>query len=119
MPPVADAGDHRADRLHHHRREAERGLVEHEQCRPGHERAADREHLLLAAGQLPGELLLPLVEDGEDLEHARGVLPDAGASLPDKSTEFEVLEHRHVRPDLALLGAMGDAEPDDQVGGGA
>src|SRR3712207_8657887 len=33
-----------------HRRQAERGLVEEQQLRLGHERAADGEHLLLAAG---------------------------------------------------------------------
>jgi len=35
------------------RREPERGLVEEEQARPQHERAPDREHLLLAPGEAP------------------------------------------------------------------
>ena len=37
-------------------REAERQLVDHEQLGPGHERAAEREHLLLAAGEVAGQL---------------------------------------------------------------
>ena len=35
--------------LRQHRRQTERGLVEHQNVRPGHECAADRHHLLLAA----------------------------------------------------------------------
>ena len=38
------------------RREAERGLVEQHQARPQHQRAADRQHLLLAARQRAGLL---------------------------------------------------------------
>src|SRR5919198_3362619 len=41
------------------RREPERGLVEEQQARPQHERAPDREHLLLAAGEASGDLTVP------------------------------------------------------------
>ena len=40
------------------RREAERRLVEHDQFRRAHQAAADREHLLLAAGERAGRLPL-------------------------------------------------------------
>ena len=40
--------------LHDQRREAERRLVEQQQARPRHQRARDRDHLLLAARQLAG-----------------------------------------------------------------
>src|SRR5580765_4605520 len=46
---AVDLGDDAEDLLHDDGRQAERGLVEHEDARPRHERAADGEHLLLAA----------------------------------------------------------------------
>ena len=46
------------------RREAEKRLVEEQQARLAHQRAADRQHLLLAAGQRSGGLLAPLGSRG-------------------------------------------------------
>src|SRR2546428_257155 len=43
------AADDLEDLVHQHRRQAHRGLVEEHEPGPGHERAADRHHLLLAA----------------------------------------------------------------------
>ena len=54
---------------HDQRREAERRLVEQEQARAAHERAAEREHLLLAARERPGAL-------PATLDHPREVLGD-------------------------------------------
>ena len=51
-------------------REPERGLVEHDELRPRHQRAADREHLLLAARQRAGGLVPPLGEPRKLLEDA-------------------------------------------------
>jgi hypothetical protein len=42
-----------------HWRKTERRLVEHQQFRLHHERARDREHLLLAPGERPRDLALP------------------------------------------------------------
>src|SRR5262245_40131440 len=42
---------------HHQRRETHRGLVEEQKLRRAHERARDREHLLLAARERPGDLV--------------------------------------------------------------
>src|SRR3954468_1169156 len=55
--------------LHHERREAERGLVEHDELRRTHQAAADGEHLLLAARQGAGELRAPLLQPWEEREH--------------------------------------------------
>ena len=52
------------DLLHDHRREPHGRLVEQHHLRPGHERPADGEHLLLAAGERPGELRAPLASRG-------------------------------------------------------
>ena len=51
-PCVAHAGDRRHQFLHHQRRKPFDRLVEQQQRRVGRERARDREHLLLAAGEL-------------------------------------------------------------------
>ncbi len=55
----------------HDRGEAERRLVEEQEPRAGHEGAAEREHLLLAAAQRPGALRGAVGEDGEQLVDAR------------------------------------------------
>src|SRR6267154_55478 len=57
-----DAPDDRENFSHQDRRQAERGLVEQKQRRPVHQRAPDREHLLLAARKLPGRLVEPFPE---------------------------------------------------------
>ena len=64
------------------RRQAERQLVDEQQLRVGDERLADGEHLLLAAGEVAGELVDAL---GEPREHGRAPAPrpprTAAASL--------------------------------------
>src|SRR5580700_5503465 len=50
------------DASERHRRETERWLVQHEEARPRHERARDREHLLLAAGEQSRHLTAPFGE---------------------------------------------------------
>ena len=52
------------------RGEAERRLVEHQQARPRDERAGEREHLLLAAGERPGLLAAAVLDPREVLERA-------------------------------------------------
>src|SRR5258706_594265 len=47
---------------HQDRRQAERRLVEQQKRRPVHQGTPDREHLLLAAGELAGRLVEPLLE---------------------------------------------------------
>ena len=63
------------ERLERHRgdlrRETRRRLVEHQQPRPRHQRAPDRQHLLLAAAQRPRPLALSLLQPREELEHER------------------------------------------------
>ena len=50
---VVDLTDDLEDLLDEDRREAHRGLVEHQELRLRHQRAADRAHLLLTAGERP------------------------------------------------------------------
>ena len=62
------------DLLDDERRQAERRLVEQQEARPAHQRARDREHLLLAARQRAAALALALLEDREQREDALEIL---------------------------------------------
>src|SRR4029453_7230407 len=61
------------------RREPERRLVEEQETRPRHERAGDREHLLLSAGERSGLLRAALVEPREVAAHPLVVLCEPAA----------------------------------------
>ena len=67
---VAQAPDAVDEQVAHLRREPLRRLVHEQQARVRHQRAADREHLLLAARQGRGGLARPLGEPREQLEDA-------------------------------------------------
>src|SRR5881628_795791 len=73
---LVDLPDRAKDRGHELRREAEGRLVQQKDRRTGHERAADGEHLQLAAGQGPGLLAGALLQDREESEHFLVVLRD-------------------------------------------
>ena len=83
-----DLGDDLADLADDARREAERRLVEQQQLRAGHQRPADGQHLLLAAGQQAAALGAALLEDREQLEDPLlglglgGLVPAAHAAGP-------------------------------------
>src|SRR6266545_2064599 len=69
-PLVVEPPQRLQDLYRHLGREPERGLVEQQQLRIGHERATDRQHLLLAAGHRSGGLRQTLFEAGKQREHA-------------------------------------------------
>ena len=78
-------------------------LVEQEQRRIGHQRARDRQHLLLAAGQLIAEIAAAFGDAGEQVVH-RGQVPAAVARR-----HGEVFLHRQRRKNLAFLRHPADA----------
>ena len=98
-----------------HRREPERRLVEHQQARARHQRAAEGEHLLLAAGERPGRLPLALGEPGEELEHAPAVGVGVAVAA-DVRAELQVLADGELADHPAALGHVRDAEPRDRLG---
>src|SRR5690606_30232646 len=59
---LVEARERLGDLARQQRREAERGLVQEQYLRLGHQRPADREHLLLAAGEAAGRLALPFAQ---------------------------------------------------------
>ena len=64
------------DLLGQDRREAHRRLVEEQDRRARHERAAHGQHLLLATRQRSGLLAAPLLQAREEVEDARDVVVD-------------------------------------------
>src|SRR6516165_2633560 len=57
--------------FHHHRREAERELVDQQQFRPAHEGARERQHLPLAAGQQAADAVAQRAELRKELVDQR------------------------------------------------
>ena len=115
LPGRLEPLDDPEDLVDDHRRQTLRRLVEEQQVGVGHERAGDREHLLLAAAQEVALVLAPLGQLGEDLEHllerpgvglaAASARPSSG-SRPPTATE----DHPPLRDEP-------DAQPRDLVGG--
>src|SRR5687767_5655823 len=94
------------------RREPERGLVDEQQARIRHQPAADRQHLLFAAGQIGSGLRAPLLEDREHPIHALDRPWPAAAA---KGADLEIFLDRQTWEDLPALGNHGDAEVEQRV----
>src|SRR5881409_1872735 len=105
--------------LDEHGGEAQRRLVEQHQDRLGHERAVDRQHLLLAAAERPRQLRSPLGQDGEARVHALERPLDRALVGPRVRPHLEVLEDGQLREELAALGNVRDPEAHDFLGGQA
>src|SRR5438552_151110 len=84
----------------HLRVQPQRRLVEKQQSRLSQERAPEREHLLLAAGKRVRLLARPLCENGE---HRVDGLEIAAAAGRAPETELEVLGHRQLAEEPAIL----------------
>src|SRR5258708_17203647 len=73
---LVDLADHLEDLLDDERREAERRLVEQQEARAAHQRAADRQHLLLAARERAAALAPAPLAAGKEREDAAQILGD-------------------------------------------
>ena len=113
---LGDLRDGGENVLHEARRDAERRLVEKEHRGTCHERAADGEHLLLAARQRASFLAHALTEPREELHDVLDRLFDALRVLVVVGAEVEVLAHREVRKDGAPFRNEANAEIDDRLG---
>src|SRR5690348_978913 len=101
--------------LHDERREAKRGLVEHDELRRAHQAAADGEHLLLAPGHRAGDLRATLLEAWKEREYFVEALACFLARAGNHCAHFQVLEHRERREYLPAFGHLADAEVADGV----
>src|SRR6202035_3713101 len=81
--------------LDQERRQTERGLVKNEQSRLGHQAPADRQHLLLTAGQGAGAWRVPLGKSRKDREHALAIMASPGASTA-IAAEIEIFRHCEI-----------------------
>ena len=79
-----------------------------------HQRAAHGQHLLLAAGKGPGDLVAALPQPGEAVERVLQICP--GEFLADISAHFQILLHRHLQEDPAALRHMGQALGQELIG---
>src|SRR6266511_2361682 len=117
-PLRVDLADDLEDPLDEDRREPHRRLVQQEELRVGHQRAADRHHLLLAARERPGALGLPLGQAREELVDAVEVLADGLPVVAVGALERphqQVLEHAHPRKEPTAFRRLRDAALDDVV----
>ena len=88
--------------LHHQRRKAQRGLVQHHQPGFCHQRAAHGQHLLFATGKRAGNLAAALGQPREAAVHVadrRGVLCRAAGV----AAHLQVFFHRHLQKYTAPL----------------
>ena len=108
-----DLGDGLEDLAGDQRGEAERRLVQQEKPRAGHERAADGEHLLLAARERAGGLTAPLPEDREEGEDALEVRLHGGPVAARVGADRQVLLDGEAREHLAALGREAHAARDE------
>src|SRR5262245_33595845 len=93
---AADLGQPPQQILHHDRRQAERKLVHQQQLRPADQRAGQRQHLPLAAGEQPTDAALELAEPGKKLvDQGLPSTPLRGAGAV-WHRRGEVLGHRAV-----------------------
>src|SRR6266542_6906842 len=77
---LVQLADDPEDLGHDPRREPERRLVEQDEPRPEHERAGEREHLLLTAAERSRAPVAAVAQPGEAREHTLLVLLDRGAA---------------------------------------
>src|SRR5215472_10738583 len=113
---AVDAADDVEDVLDELGGEAQRGLVEEHHGRPGHEGAADGEHLLLAARERARALLGAASEDGEVVVHHLEVAGDALPVLPRVRAHLEVLAHGEEGKHLAPLRHVTESQAHHAVG---
>ena len=106
-PDPAEPGEERVD---DHRREAFERLVHQQERRVAHQRAPDRQHLLLAAREVIAAVPAARGERGKELVDP-GERPGPGLRR-----DNQVLLDRQRREDLALLRHEADAEPRAPVG---
>src|SRR3954451_2135268 len=103
--------DNAADLLHDDGGQPLGRFIEQQQFRAGAQDAADRQHLLLAAGQFRALAASPLAQAGKNFEN----LLDAHPARAHDGGQHQILLDIEAGEDAAFLGAIGDAEPRDPV----
>ena len=113
---LVQPGDDGEDFTDQDGRQAEAGLVEEHDPGPSHQTPADRQHLLLPAGQGAGGLVPALAEIREIVVHRLDIATRRPGIAPREGAHHQVLGHGQEREHLTPLGHMGDALAHDGVG---
>ena len=109
MPSPLMPRDQREHLLDQQRREAERGLVEDQQLRLGHQAAPDGQHLLLAARQRAGALRHAARAGAGRCANTRSQIAARLRPAAAIAAEIEIFAHAHVREDAAAFRHMDQA----------
>ena len=112
MPVLADRADRFKHRRHHLGREAKRRLVERQELRLSHQRAADGKHLLLAARHRAGGLRCTLMQSRKQREHPLKSLLAQRPCARIEGAEHQVFHHGEFGKYLAPLRRQADAGGD-------
>ena len=113
---AVDAAHDAKDLLHDERSQPEGGLVQQHQPRAQHQRAADRQHLLLAAGQGARLLAHARLEDGKVFKHHGQVALRRRLVLARIGSHPQVFTDAQIGESAAALRHVPDAEADDVLG---
>ena len=112
---VAQFCDHLIDPVDDQRREAQRRLVERQQHGIRHQRAADRQHLLLAAGHVACDLVAPFEQAREQREHFFAPLARLRCGLG-VAAHLQVFVDGQRRKHAAAFRHLHDAAPYQFIG---
>ena len=104
------------DLLHQDGGQAHGGLVQHQQPGVAHQRPADGQHLLLAAGEGAGDLPPTLLQSGELGIDLFQVCIHTGGALG-ISAHFQVFFHAHLQEDAPAFRHLSQALFHDLVAG--
>src|SRR6266851_9878967 len=108
-----DLGEQVADLVYDEGSQSFGGLVDHDEFRVAHQRAANCQHLLLAARQHAGRGVRPGCKVGKHLQH---VLQPPLAGTPGiLDAKHQVLPHRQAREDIAVLRNVAQPQMRDPV----
>src|SRR3546814_10189566 len=102
-PLLPDAPDEIEHLLDDHRRQPRGRLVQQQELRRGHQRPADRAHLLFAARHRAGELFPPLAHAREQLVDELELLSELRAGGARKGAHAEVVRSEEHTSELQSL----------------
>ena len=111
----ANVADDSPDFTQDQRRQSFGRFVEDQEVRIGGQRAADREHLLLAAGKLLAAVIETLAQPREGIENPfeRPIVAPAGTGA---RSHQQILAHRKIRKDRTALRYVRESGAGDAVG---